>query len=205
MAIIYDAQLSPTKPELLAAWLPRQAWFRPAGGAIEPIGAFRFDDPYGEVGIETHLVRGPEGTVYQVPLTYRGAPLPDAGRWLVTEMQHSVLGERWVYDAAADPVYAATLAAAILTGGGQVAAYVEGADEPLPNPVRVRGTGTLARSPQATLVDLATDGDVTTIRTDSAAIRLLRVLDGLRDDRLRLDLLEGVEGAPATLATVVAG
>ncbi|NLT25180.1 MAG: hypothetical protein GXX90_00775 [Microbacteriaceae bacterium] len=205
MAIIHDAQLSPTKPELIEKWLPRQPWFRAAEGPLEVLGAYRFDDPYGEVGIETHFVRGADGTVYQVPLTYRGAPMRDAGRYLVTEMQHSVLGDRWVYDAAADPVYVAALAAAIFTGGREADGFADGADEPLPNPVRVRGTGTMARAPQATLVDLSTDDGITTIRTDSAAIRLRRVLDGTTDDRLRLDLLEGVDGAPATLAVVVAG
>lgn len=205
MAIIYDAELSPTKPELLAAWLPAQDWFRGDAAGLEVLGAFRFDDPYGEVGMETHLVRGADGTRYQVPVTYRGAPMPNAGRFLVGEMEHSVLGHRWVYDAAADPVYVAALAQAVLTGGGQVAGYLPDSDVPLPNPVRVRGTGTLTRAPQATLVDLATDEAVTEIRTDSVAIRLHRVLGGVADDRMRLDLLEGIDGGPATLATVVAG
>ena len=50
MAIVYAAQLVPTKLELMARWLPAQPWY--AGGAdrLEALGAFRFDDPDGEVG-----------------------------------------------------------------------------------------------------------------------------------------------------------
>jgi hypothetical protein len=42
------------------------------------VSAYRFDDPAGEVGIETLLVRRGAGPVLQVPLTYRGAPLAGA-------------------------------------------------------------------------------------------------------------------------------
>ena len=44
-----------------------------------------------------------------MPLTYRGAPVPELEHALVGVMEHSVLGRRWVYDAPHDPVYAAQL------------------------------------------------------------------------------------------------
>ena len=53
--------------------------------------------------MEAILVRR-AGRVLQVPLTYRGAPLEGADEHLITTMDHSVLGVRWVYEAAGDPV-----------------------------------------------------------------------------------------------------
>jgi hypothetical protein len=52
-----------------------------------------------------------EGTTFHVPLTYRGAPLPDAERGLIGTSEHGVLGTRCVYDAAHDPVAVAQLLA----------------------------------------------------------------------------------------------
>lgn len=92
MAIIHRATLVPTKAELLSAWLT---------GEPEVLGAFRYDDPAGEVGIEAFLVRVGD-QVRHVPLTYRGAPYD--GATLVGTMEHSVLGTRWVYDGTTDPV-----------------------------------------------------------------------------------------------------
>ena len=102
MALIHtDADLSPGKLELLAVWLPRQPW-----GSPEPLvrlATFRFDDPDGEVGMETFLLRAGE-LVLHVPLTYRGAPLEGGG--LVGKMEHSALGHRWVYDGPTDDEWA---------------------------------------------------------------------------------------------------
>nr|WP_257910073.1 phosphotransferase [Janibacter limosus] len=52
---------------------------------------------------------GSTPVVYRVPLTYRDAPLEGAEAALVGEMEHSVLGHRWVYDAPHDPVYVTQL------------------------------------------------------------------------------------------------
>src|SRR6476660_5453621 len=117
MALVYStATLTPSKIALLTRWVAGQPWAAGVdAGSLEAVGAYRFDDPAGEVGIETHLVRTADDRLLQVPVTYRGAPLPDAP--LVGQPEHSVLGTRWVYDACADPVYALTLATTILTGG----------------------------------------------------------------------------------------
>jgi hypothetical protein len=120
MAVIYDAQLRPSKIELLRDWVSAQPWLGDTDAStFEPVGAYRFDDPEGEVGLETHLLRAGDGKLFQVPVTYRGAALIGADTSLITTAQHSVLGKRWVYDACGDPVYARTLAATILTGGAQ--------------------------------------------------------------------------------------
>jgi hypothetical protein len=143
VAIIYRAEIRPTKLELIGSWLPSQAWF--AGRSVDGLasqGAYRFDDPAGEVGIET-LLLDVAGEVAQVPMTYRGSPLAGAETWLMGTMEHSVLGRRWVYDACADPVYASTLAAAILQGGTQADEFVQGDGGPTlrASTVSVKGSG----------------------------------------------------------------
>ncbi|MFE6668342.1 1,4-alpha-glucan branching protein [Streptomyces sp. NPDC057697] len=120
MAVIHRTTLSPTKLELLAVWLPAQPWYR--GKAHRPelarTGGFRLDDPEGEVGIEFMAVTdtsGAQPVTYQVPFSYRDAPLPGAEEALIGTSEHGVLGQRWVYDGTRDPVLAAQLFA-LLTG-----------------------------------------------------------------------------------------
>ena len=82
------------------------------------IGSYRLDDPDGRVGMEIHIVDA-GGTILQVPLTYRDEPLAGAGDALITEMQHSVLGTRWVYDGLRDPLLVVMLAGLTMTGQGE--------------------------------------------------------------------------------------
>ncbi|MFJ4717244.1 1,4-alpha-glucan branching protein [Streptomyces sp. NPDC088785] len=134
MSIIHRTTITPTKLELLAAWLPEQPWFRGAGAPeLAKAGGFRLDDPAGAVGIEFLAVTdvaGPEPVTYLVPMTYRGAPLPDAADALIGTVVHGVLGERWVYDGPRDPLLTAQLAALVR---GDVPAHdqsVDGALDP---------------------------------------------------------------------------
>ncbi len=116
MAILHQrATLTPTKLELAAAWLDRQGL---GGGDVELAGSYRFDDPAGEVGIEALLVRRAV-QVFHLPFTYRAAPLAEAEAHLITTLEHSVLGRRWVYDAAGDPVALGCYAAALAGRQGQ--------------------------------------------------------------------------------------
>lgn len=125
MALIYRATIRPTKLELIGRWLPAQPWYDgPVGTAPTALGAYRFDDPDGEVGMETHLVRVGDGPVLHVPLTYRSSALAGAEAALVGTMDHSVLGERWVYDGCADPVYVAALTAVIRRQAEQADEFV---------------------------------------------------------------------------------
>ena len=101
MAVLHRATVQPSKQELVEAWLDRQSWG--GSGELQTIGSYRFDDPQGAVGVEAILVRR-QGRVLQVPMTYRGAPLAGADEHLMATMDHSVLGMRWVYEAARDPV-----------------------------------------------------------------------------------------------------
>lgn len=114
-AIIHEATLTPSKLELLAGWLPAQTWFTGDAADLERVASYRFVDPDGEVGIETMLVRS-GGVTYQVPLTYRAEPLPEADGSLIGTMEHSVLGTRYTYDAVADPVYLVELMRVIHEG-----------------------------------------------------------------------------------------
>src|SRR3954452_5507260 len=116
MALLHGgASITPNKLEVLAAWLPSRAWFTGDASALEVIGTYRFDDPDGEVGMETHLLRAGDSAIYQVPLTYRSAPIEGAEAFLVGTMEHTVLGSRWVHHASIDPVYLAVLADTIRT------------------------------------------------------------------------------------------
>lgn len=179
MAIVYAAQLRPSKMELLAQWLPQQPWFGENDANLERLGAFRFDDPAGEVGVETQLV-GAGSHVYQVPMTYRGAPLAGAEEFLMGTMEHSVLGDRWVYDAVGDPVYAATLAAAVLTGTPQAVQLRESDGETtvLPETSTISATGVpLASLPAIENIETNTAGNVSSILAGGVELRLLRRLD----------------------------
>jgi hypothetical protein len=106
------------------------------------IGAFRFDDPDGRVGMETHLVTAGD-TVLQIPLTYRDEPLDGAEGALIVEMQHSALGTRWVYDGLRDPRLVVMLAAVTMTGQGEAIGMVvsDGRWYVAPSKIRVEGGG----------------------------------------------------------------
>src|ERR671921_287505 len=62
MALLHRASMSPTKPELIAAWLPRQPWAA-ALPDLAAIGGYRIDDPGGAVGMEGILLRSADGAV----------------------------------------------------------------------------------------------------------------------------------------------
>ncbi|MGC5286410.1 CG0192-related protein [Micromonospora sp. DT231] len=178
MALLHKATLRPTKLDLLATWLPDREWYTgPAGAEVVSRGAYRFDDPAGEVGIETLLVSTPDGPVHHVPLTYRAAPLDGADTWLVGTTEHSVLGRRWVYDGCVDEVYAAALAHAIRTGSGQAEQYfeVDGRRE-VREPsvtVTVSGAGN-ADAPPVGAVRRVVDEDSTLVVTDTVELVVVR-------------------------------
>lgn len=118
MAIIHNTTMTPSKLDLLTAWLPAQPWYRRPGRepGLARAGGFRLDDPQGEVGIEFMVVTdgsGSEATAYQVPLTYRAGALAGADGGLIGTSEHGVLGRRWVYDGVHDPVLLAQLVALI--------------------------------------------------------------------------------------------
>lgn len=144
MALLHHATITPTKKELLDAWLPGQAWaagLDPA--ALSVVGGYRFDDPEGEVGMEGIVLSAADGSFVHVPLTYRAAPLEGAEEHLVGTTEHSALGTRWVYHAEGDPVWQATATATVLEGGSGAEEYfvVDGVRETREPLVAVQGSG----------------------------------------------------------------
>ena len=205
MALLYQAEITPTKLELLTGWVPTQPWFTGAvGEPLVNVAAYRFDDPDGEVGIETIFVRAGDGPVLQVPVTYRGAPLAGAEAALIGTTQHSVLGERWVYDATGDPVYLAAVATIALTGGHQAELMVETDGHRVvrePTAV-VAGSGTpgtpATTLPAAADIDIRHDTGATIVAAGPLRLVVARVLG---DD----DVLAGPASGSATTHEVIAG
>jgi hypothetical protein len=179
MGIVHHtATLSPTKQELVEVWLRSRSW---AAGQkiVGKVAEYRFDDPDGEVGVETILWRTDDDTVLQTPLTYRAAPLDGAEAHLIGTTDHSVLGQRWVYDGCGDPVWAATLVDTIVTAGRQAQMFIEqdGQRVDVPPRMQVRGSGSDGSAPRVSSIDgVAGEGAVTVVTADQVEIALARVV-----------------------------
>lgn len=182
MALFHLSTLTPTKAELIAAWAPTQPWGPAGNDPVNVVGSYRFDDPEGRVGMETHLLETGSSLV-QVPLTYRDEPLDGAEDALVGEIQHSVLGTRWVYDGVRDPRLVLMLAAVTMTGQGEAVGMVnyEGRWYVAPSKVRIEGGGWDQEGTAVDGFELQSD--------DTAGSRL-------RNDRLELTLFRRPVPAP---------
>jgi hypothetical protein len=208
VALLHKATITPTKLEALMAWLPGRSWLDGADvSTLTQVGAYRFDDPAGAVGIETLLVRTADGRLLQLPLSYRAAPLAGAEDALVTTMEHSVLGPRWVYDGCADPVAMRALAAAILTGGHEAELEVDtgtGLERREPT-VRVVGSGIPpAAVPELAAVAAANDPDGTVVSAGPIVLTVRRWLDRSEPVTAGAQTLYGTwdgTDAPVLLAT----
>jgi len=181
VAVIHRAELAPSKLELITDWIGAQPWWRsgtPEG--LKNLGAYRFDDPAGAVGIQSVLVGAADGTLYQVPLTYRAAPLEGAESSLLGTAEHSVLGTRWVYDAAGDPVAVTAFANAVLAAAPQAHEYLQGPDgtsTERPRTVIVTGTGGTGPVPDVTAVSqlvTTSDDETTTVTAPSFGLVIHR-------------------------------
>ena len=59
MSIVYtNATLVPGKIEMVTGWMQHQRWYAGKGHVptLHRVGGYRFDDPEGEVGLETLLL-----------------------------------------------------------------------------------------------------------------------------------------------------
>lgn len=210
MALIHQATLTPSKIELLSAWVPGQPWLDGVDAStLTPVGACRFDDPAGAVGIETHLLETADGRVIHVPVTYRGAPLRGGDDWLIGTTEHSVLGRRWVYDALLDPVYLLTLIGVIRTGGTQAdldVATDSGLRRRVPT-TRVSGSGSGEfHPPTEWAVIRSTSGTTTTLSVGDLQLVVRHVIDPHDRAPDDADTLTGIwpgQEAPALLAHAV--
>lgn len=149
MGLFHRATVTPGKADFIAEWAPTQSWGPAAGAEIEVIGSYRFDDPENRVGMETHIVAS-EGGLLQIPWTYRDEPVDGAGDALLTEMHHTALGTRFVYDGLRDDRFLIMLAAVTMTGQGEALGLALHEDRwyIAPSKVRISGGGwTLERVP----------------------------------------------------------
>jgi hypothetical protein len=193
MAVIHDTTMTPGKLELLAAWLPAQPWYAGTGRGPElaKAGGFRLDDPAGEVGIEFMVVTDTSGerpVAYQVPLSYRGAPLDGGGAALIGTSEHGVLGRRWVYDGAHDPVLVARLLA--LVQGRAEAQHQSRSGAPEPSVSTHYAGADHPAMAAITSVGNGRDGTDIVVATETGAsltIAVSRVLRPMRDE-------DGTEG-----------
>ncbi len=149
MARIHQATLTPSKQQLLSEYASSVPGLAHASASdISLLGAYRFDDPAGEVGIECHILGSADGDVIHLPVVYRAEPIEGWDDVLVGTLEHSVLGTRWVYEACGDPIFVQELVATIVTGGTQVELVVE------------TDGGTVVREPTATVVGTGVPGTV---------------------------------------------
>lgn len=176
MGRFHRATITPTKAELIAGWVPTQHWGPPADVPVEVIGGYRFDDPDGRVGMEPHLVTA-GGVLLHVPLTYRDEPLDGGEGALIAEMEHSVLGTRWVYDGLRDPLFVTMLAAVAMTGQGEALgmAVYDGRWYVAPTNVRIQGGGwTLERVPVDGFEAVSDDATAVVLRNDRFELTVFR-------------------------------
>ena len=176
VALFHRATITPTKSDLIAVWAPTQPWGPSTQDSIEVIGSYRFDDPDGRVGMEVHLVAA-DGAVFQVPLTYRDEPLVGAESALITEMHHSVLGTRWVYDGLRDPQLVVMLAGVAMTGQGEALgmAVYDGRWYIAPTNVRIHGGGwTQERVPVDGFELVSDDATASVLRNDRFELTVFR-------------------------------
>ena len=178
MAIVFpNATLTPSKRELMGAWLPTRPWF---DGRTDrkPVGSFRFDDPDGQVGVEGFLLGGEGLPTYFLPLTYRGAEVVGAEEHLVGTTEHSELGPRWVYDGCADPVFVRELARAVLTGGTGVDHEYDlgNGPESRPTSAQVRGSGSADDVPDIDEVGCHDEGPLTIVNAGPLEVVVARVV-----------------------------
>ena len=104
--IFFNAELDPGKEHFQRAFLP-SAGKLAEDEKFDVHSAWRMVDPDGVLGMEIFLAEIPgQQALVQIPVTYRPKPLgPELDGALLGKMQHSELGERWVYDARQDPVF----------------------------------------------------------------------------------------------------
>lgn len=183
MAIFYKATNTPPKAELIGEWIFHQSWAPSTAGPIELVGSFHLDDPDGQVGIQVFVVRAGDD-LYHVPLTYRDTRREGADDSLIGEMEHSVLGTRFVYDGVEDDRYISVCAGVAVHGYGQALGFAQrdGRLYSVPDELLVRGSRSIEGL-------VAVDGFERLETTPDAAV--------LRNDRIELTIYRKLTDRPA--------
>lgn len=126
--------------------------------------------------MELFLARAGDSLLH-VPVTYRDEPLPGAAEALICEMEHSVLGTRWVYDGLRDSTLVTMLAAVSMTGQGEALgmAMYDGRWYIAPTTVRIQGGGwSLERVPVDEFELVTDDADGSSLRNDRFELTVFR-------------------------------
>jgi len=178
VAKFHVATNTPPKPVLIADWVREQPWAPSATAAVEVVGSIHLEDPDGEVGMQIYVVES-DGAMFQVPVTYRDAPLPAAPAALIGTVEHSVLGLRYVHDGVYDDQLVTVLAGVASAGYGQSLGFAqhEGRWYAWPDELRLHGSGVL---PEPLPVDRFTlegdDGGRVVLQNDHLKLTLHRSL-----------------------------
>lgn len=202
MAVYHLSTNTPSKADILATWVPSTPWGRPHGAELAIVGSFHLDDPGGEVGIETHIIRAGDALL-QVPLTYRGSPLPDAEP--IAQMEHSVLGTRFVYDGINDDCFVMVMCGLTLTGQGESLGWArhEGRWFIAPTTIKLSHLGPRTTEPVAVdgLRLEVDDGDTVFFRRGRLSFMIHREIRAALDDDAGLTADWPSNSAPVLLAS----
>ena len=190
MATVHPgATISPTKLEIVQGWLGDQDWFDGDAASVKAGTRFsyRFDDPAGEVGVESVLATL-DGKVFQLPLTYRNSELEGGEPFFLTHMEHTALGRRWIYFGLGDPVLVNSFVSAIIAGDRSVSMEFEmdGQHQVVDTAVKAWGNGSGESVTDARIDDVDRGGPVTTVHTSYGTLSVPHVLDNTLPDRERL-------------------
>ena len=178
MAIFHSSTNTPSKLDIITAWIGDQGWGPTAGAALDLVGSFHLEDPEGEVGMQVHLVHG-EGDLFQVPLTYRATRVPGLEPAFLSTMEHSVLGTRFVYDGLGDHRFVSVFAGVAACGYGQTLGFVQhkGRWEAWPESTPIQGYGQVAGR---VMVDgfkaVPADDDQLVLRNEQIELKVYRRL-----------------------------
>lgn len=169
VAKIYGAELNPTKEDIAARF----------GGIVSLLGSFRLVDPADEVGIEVLIGSDLDGRHAQLPLTYRPSEVDP--EHTLTEMDHSVLGRRWVSNALGDPVAVAQLIRTILEAD-------DGASrsDGVPAALDIRGSGQPGETAGRNAAKLAVTDVTLREATRQRAVGTVRIDGDVRSFELRM-------------------
>ncbi|MBT2513353.1 1,4-alpha-glucan branching enzyme [Arthrobacter sp. ISL-30] len=214
-------QVTTPVDELLRRWLPNQRWFPVKNDdfTLESRGAFQLSDETGEARLVVRLLEigyvKADGTSHsdllQVPLSFRGAPLPGAENALVAEAEvpDSLTGvpagnsdALWIYDAVHDSAFVAAWLnlmrseAATLDGNAHGHVVVGGAGLP-----QASGRIRVLSGEQSNSSVIIDDGEA------AAIVKIFRVVSEGRNPDAEIGAAltaAGTSEVPATLGWVTA-
>jgi len=186
MALVHPTStISPTKLEIVRSWLSDQDWFTGDAGELKAGQRFtyRFDDPAGEVGVESVLARLGD-QIFQLPLTYRAAELEGGDPFFLTHMDHSALGRRWIYFGLGDPVLVNELVSAIISGrrSDDLEFEMDGQTHTVATAVTAWGNGSGEPVSGVRIDDVDRGGPVTTVHTSLGVLAVPHLLDNTMPD-----------------------